>query len=136
MPSLRLTARRAGRIATRLATITVHAFTAGTLRVETTGLTDQKFVGAGVTAAKTVEITTIARGTVTIIKAVGSTGTRFTGIGVAFISKSPWLACAIARAILSADRVTAAASSRTTFSRRVVLLTGTRTITFTVESAS
>ena len=85
MPGLRFTARRAGRVAARLATITVHTLTAGTLRVETTRLTDQEFIGTGVTAAETVEITTVARGAVAIVKAVGTTGARLTRIGVAFI---------------------------------------------------
>ena len=104
------------------------------MRVETTGFTDEKFVGTGVTAAETVEITTVARGAVAIVKAVGTTGTRLTRIGIAFIGKSPGLAGTIAGAILSTHRITAAAASRTAFSRRVVLLTGTRTITCTVES--
>ena len=125
MPSLRFTARRAGRVAPRLATITVHTLTAGALRVETTRLTDQEFIGTGVTAAKTVEITTVARGAVAIVKAVGATGTRLTRIGVAFISESTRLACTISRAILSAYSITATTASRAAFSSRVVLLAGT-----------
>ena len=105
------------------------------MRVETTGLTDQKFVGTGVTATKSVEIATVARSTVTIVEAVGSTSARLTRVSVAFISESTRLACTIARAILSAYSITAAAASRAAFSRRVVLLAGTRTITLTVESA-